>query len=51
LPADAEERWVKYVELLIKKYDKDRNLRLTPDEWSASQGDFDLVDIDHDSSI
>jgi Ca2+-binding EF-hand superfamily protein len=51
LPADAEERWVQFAALQIKKSDKDNNGRLTPDEWSASVGDFGVVDKNGDGSI
>ncbi len=51
LPADAEERWVQYAGLQIKKSDKDSNGRLTPDEWGASSGDFGSVDKNGDGSI
>jgi Ca2+-binding EF-hand superfamily protein len=51
LPADAEERWVQFAALQIKKNDKDNNGRLTPDEWSASTGDFGAVDKNGDGSI
>lgn len=51
LPADADERWVKFAALQLSKNDKDRNSRLTPDEWSASSGDFSTVDKNGDGSI
>ncbi len=51
LPADAEERWVQFAALQIKKSDKNNNGQLTPDEWSASIGDFGSVDKNGDGSI
>ena len=51
LPADADERWVKFAALQLSKSDKDRNSRLTPDEWSASYGDFSAVDKNGDGSV
>ena len=51
VPTGADSRWLKYVEFQIKKYDKDKNGRLTADEWSASNGDFGAVDKNGDGSI
>ena len=51
IPADADKRWVDFAALQIKKSDKDNNGRLTPDEWSASAGDFGAVDKNGDGSI
>ncbi len=51
LPAEADEKWVQFAALQIKKNDKDKNSRLTPDEWSASSGDFNAVDKNGDGSI
>ena len=51
LPADADSRWVAFVKLERKKYDKDQNSRLTPDEWPANNGDFISADANQDGSI
>ncbi len=51
LPAGADERWVKFAALQMSKSDKDRNSRLTPDEWAPSSGDFKAVDKNGDGSI
>jgi EF hand len=51
LPADADEKWVKFVAGSISKVDKDKNSRLTIDEWPASEGDFKLVDTNGDGSV
>lgn len=51
LPADADEKWVKFVQGSIAKVDKDKNARVTIDEWSPSEGDFKSVDTNGDGSV
>lgn len=51
LPEGADERWVKFVVSKIAKVDKDRNSRLTIDEWTPSDGDFKAIDTNGDGSI
>ena len=51
VPADAEDRWVKFAASRLSKNDKDRNSRLTPDEWDASMGEFNAVDKNGDGSV
>jgi Ca2+-binding EF-hand superfamily protein len=51
LPAGADDRWAKFFASKISKSDKDKNGRLTPDEWSASDGDFASIDTNGDGSI
>jgi Ca2+-binding EF-hand superfamily protein len=51
LPADADEKWVKFVASRIAKSDKDKNGRLTIDEWSPSDGDFKSIDANADGSV
>jgi EF hand len=51
LPADADEKWVKFVQGNIAKVDKDKNSRVTIDEWLPSDGDFKAVDTNGDGSV
>ena len=51
VPPDADEKWVKFVASRIAKSDKDKNGRLTIDEWSPSDGDFTSIDTNADGSI
>ncbi len=51
LPEGADERWVKFVVSKIAKVDKDRNSRITIDEWTPSEGDFKQIDTNADGSI
>ncbi len=51
LPADANQRWVEWVEKQITSRDRDQNGYLSIDEWNASEGDFSRVDTNGDGRI
>ncbi len=51
LPADAEKRWVDWVEKNLVAKDANKSGSLTPNEWNASDGDFGKVDADKDGQI
>ena len=48
---EADKRWVKFSELLMKKFDKNADGFLANEEWSNSQGDFAAVDLDGDGFV
>ncbi len=51
LPENADQKWVTWVEKKIKDKDKNKSGFLSPDEWSASDGDFNKVDVSGDGQI
>jgi len=47
----VEPRWIKFCEKALVALDRDKNYRVTADEWPASNGEFNSTDSNQDGVI
>jgi Ca2+-binding EF-hand superfamily protein len=50
-PTGVEPKWVSFLDKGMAGLDRDKNKRITADEWPASNGEFNKVDSDQDGVV